>query len=512
MKKMTLLVNGTVLPLLIGGLFLFTSCKKDAERSNDSMPAAMKPDIEFYALCNSGKLYKFNAMAAETPIATVTINGLASGESIMAIDFRPATGELYGISNSSRLYIINLTTGSTRMVGTEPLTPLLDGDIAGFDFNPTVDRIRIVTNKGQNLRVNPETAVVAATDGSINGVPNASINAVAYTNSFAGATATSLFDIDISTQKLYKQSPPNDGKLVEVGSLNVTVQGEGGFDISPDNAVALAALNVDGKASLFSIDTATGSATKLGEFTGSGMVKAIAIPTNPIAYAVDEMNNFLIIDPVNMSIPVSKPITGTVAGEMIEAIDFRPLNGQIYGIGKGGNLYSINTSSGLATLVGMGSFGVLSGNYFGFDFNPTVDRIRLISSNGQNLRLHPVTGMIAATDANLNPGMPNVSAAAYANNFAGATTTTLYDIDCASDKLFKQIPPNDGTLVEVGSLGINVESANGFDIGSTSGIAYGIFTVGGKTAIYKVDLTTGATTKLIDFNTKVKGFTIGLGF
>lgn len=512
MKKMTLIVHSNVLPLLIAALFLFTACKKDSGRSNDSMPPVVKPDIEFYALCSSGKLYKFNAMAAETPQSTASISGLQPGESIIAIDFRPATGELYGISNNSRLYIINITNGSTRMVGTEPLMPLLDGEIAGFDFNPTVDRIRIVTNKGQNLRVNPETGTVAATDGTINGVANAAVNAVAYTNSYAGASGTTLFDIDFTTQKLYKQNPPNNGTLVEVGSLGIMAKGEGGFDISPDNSVALAALNVEGKASLFKIDTATGSATKLGEFTGSGMVKAIAIPTRPVAYAVDEMNNFLIFDFTSVDITVSKPITGTLAGEMIEAIDFRPVNGQIYGIGKAGNLYTINASSGAAMLVGMGSFGTLTGSYFGFDFNPTVDRIRLISDKGQNLRLHPLTGMIAATDANLNPGMPNVSAAAYANNFAGTATTTLYDIDCAADKLYKQVPPNDGTLVEVGALGINIESANGFDIGSNSGIAYGIFTAGGKTSLYKIDLTTGAATRLNEVKTKVKGFTVGLGF
>jgi hypothetical protein len=410
------------------------------------------------------------------------------------------------------LYIINTTTGSARVVGAGAFTPALNGNIAGFDFNPTVDRIRIVTSAGQNLRLNPETGLVAATDGTINGVMGAAVNGVAYTNSKAGAAATTLFDLDVTTQKLYKQSPPNNGTLVEVGSLGVMPTGDAGFDISPDNAVALASMYVAGKSSLFQIDTATGAATRLGDFAGSDAVNGIAIPTLPVAYAVDAMANLLIFNPTSADAPVSKAIAGLAAGDEIQGIDFRPLNGQIFALGKAGNLYTLNAASGAATLVGAGSFGVLTGSSFGFDFNPTVDRIRVISNTGLNIRLNPITGLIAATDLSLNPGTPNVSAAAYSNNFAGATSTVLYDIDCALDKLYMQVPPNNGTLVEVGPLAVNIESANGFDIGSTSGVAYGIFTIAGNSGIYSVNLTTGAATKLVNFSASVKGFTIGLGF
>jgi len=511
MKKLTPTVKCIFMSIaMVTLLATFSSCKKESNTPADT--PVIKPDLVFYGLTASGQLSKYNANAAETVLSTVAISGLQSGESILSIDFRPATGELYGLGSSSRLYIINTATGSTRVVGAAAFTPALSGNIVGFDFNPTVDRIRIVTSTGQNLRLNPETGTVAATDGSINGVAGAAVNGVAYTNSRAGAAATTLFDLDVTTQKLYKQSPPNNGTLVEIGSLGIAPSGDAGFDISPDNAVALASMYVAGKSSLFRIDTATGMASKLGDFAGMDAVTGIAIPTNAVAYAVDEMNNLLIFDPTKTDAPVSKAVTGLVAGDEIHGIDFRPLNGQIFGLGKAGNLYSLNAASGAATLVGTGSFGVLTGSYFGFDFNPTVDRIRVVTSAGQNLRLNPVTGVLAATDLGLNPGTPNVSAAAYTNNFAGATTTTLYVIDCALDKLYQQTPPNNGTLVEVGPLGINIESANGFDIGSTSGIAYGVFTVGGNNALYSINLTTGTAVKLVNFSKKVRGFTIGLGF
>jgi hypothetical protein len=489
----------------------FSACKKDTDNNPEPMPI-VKPDQVFYGITASGKLSKYNAKAAEVAMSTVTISGLQSAETIISIDFRPATGELYGLGSTSRLYIINTSTGATRVVGTAPFTPAISGTVAGFDFNPTVDRIRLVTSTGQNLRLNPETGAVAATDGSINGAAGAAVTGVAYTNNKAGAASTTLFDIDVTTQKLYKQSPPNNGTLVEVGSLGVVPTGEAGFDISPNGTVALASMYVAGKSSLYQIDTTTGKAIKLGDFAGTDAVNGIAMPTNAVAYATDEMNNFLIFNPTNTDAPITKAIVGMQAGESIEGIDFRPLNGQIYALGSAGNLYTLNASSGAATIVGGASFGVLIGSYFGFDFNPTVDRIRVVSNAGQNIRLNPLTGTIAATDIVLNPGTPSVSAAAYNNNFAGATTTTLFDIDCSLDKLYTQNPPNNGTLVEIGSLGVDVESTNGFDIGSTSGIAYGIFKVGAAQGLYTINITTGMATKLIDFPKTVKGFTMGLGF
>ncbi len=86
------------------------------------------------------------------------------------------------------------------------------------------------------------------------------------------------------------------------------------------------------------------------------------------------------------------------------------------------------------------------------------------------------------------------------------------DPDSTGDRLYRQDPPNAGTLVDVGPLGINVETNNDFDIGGTTGIAYGIFTVSGVQKIYTVNLTTGAATAGAPLSTAVRGFTLGLGF
>ena len=492
--------------LLALSSLLFVACDDD----DDNESPIVKPDIIFYGLTATNEIIEYNANASGTPISTMSITGLQSGETLLAIDFRPATGQLYGVGSTSRLYSIHLASGAATAIGTGPFSPAIDGNTIGFDFNPTVDRIRIVTNNGQNLRLNPETGVVAATDMPLNpGSPG--INGVAYANSVAGAASTTLFDIDMASQKLFKQDPPNDGTLVEVGGLGITPTAEGGFDISPDNEVALAALTVNNANGLYQIDTNTGKATGLGML--SEAIIGLAIPTNPVAYSVDNANNLLIFNFMTSESPVSKPITGLQASETILGIDMRPLTGQLYALGSSSRIYAINMSSGVAAAVGTSPFDVpLEGTAFGFDFNPTVDRIRIVSDLGQNLRAHPVTGAVAFVDMDLNPGTPAVSAAAYNTNMAGATATTLFDIDPATDKLYRQVPPNDGKLEEVGALGINVEANNGFDIGGQSNIAYGIFTVGSTTKIYSINLANGVATAMSDAPASAKGLAIGLGF
>jgi hypothetical protein len=481
------------------------SCKK-----NQDSPE--KPDIAFVALSDNNQLIQFNAKDVGSSSNSVAITGLQSGEKLLSIDFRPATGQLYGLGNTSRLYVINVSTGVARAISSAPFTPAITGTIATIDFNPTVDRIRLVTNTGQNLRLNPETGTVAATDGVINGVNNASISSLAYTNNTAGAGSTVLFDLDATTDKLYRQDPPNDGKLVEVGNLNVDISGAAGFDIAAGTNIALAALTVNNTTALYGINLDNGSTTFYNNFQNNTKVIGLAIPTQPVAYAIDVDNNLLIFNPaLTTQQPISKGITGTQTGERIVGIDMRPVNGQLYGLGSTGRLYTFNLSSGAAVVVGAIPL-TLMGTDFGFDFNPTVDRIRIVSNTGQNLRVNPNDGTLSAADLPLNPGSPAVTAAAYTNNFAGATTTVLFDIDTNSDRLLRQDPPNNGTLVDVGPIGVNATSANGFDIGGTSGTAYAILTVGTSAGIYTINLQTGAAIKTADFPKVAMGMAVGLGF
>ncbi len=204
-------------------------------------------------------------------------------------------------------------------------------------------------------------------------------------------------------------------------------------------------------------------------------------------------------------------INGLSGGDRLVGLDRRPANNALYALGRSGQLYTVDPGSGKATAVG--SPVSLNGSAVGFDFNPTVDRIRVVTSGGQNLRLNPDNGAVAGTDTALayaagdrNAGRtPKVSAAGYTNSVAGATATTLYDIDTARDVLVTQgtaagvmpaVSPNTGQLFTVGRLGRNVDAVNGFDISGSSGRAVASVSIAGRDFLARVDLETGRASTL----------------
>jgi hypothetical protein len=109
----------------------------------------------------------------------------------------------------------------------------------------------------------------------------------------------------------------------------------------------------------------------------------------------------------------------------------------------------------------------------------------------------------AAADVNAGDS-PAVVNSGYLNSVAGATSTTLYDIESGNDVLVTQSPANNGTLQTVGPLGFDVVSSGGFtgfDISGLTGTAYLVgnkLGAGGLTAnsLYQVNLATGAATVL----------------
>lgn len=501
--------------LLVTTLSLSTiSCSDDDATTDpivvdpDPMPGT-PPNATFTALTDSNMIAYYNAQNLSTPIESWEITGLQPSETILSIDYRPATGQLYALGSTSRLYIINEESGLATPLGAGPFEPAIASQNASIDFNPTVDRIRLVTDSGQNLRLHPELGTVAATDGSINGGNNPKIGAVAYTNSMSGASSTMLYDIDFEADKLYIQNPPNDGGLQEVGNLTVDFMGLGGFDIMADNSLALAVVHNDEDSRLYTIDLASGKASWVGTF---GMdIKGIAIKTNPVAFAASADNKLYRFNPMNPN-ENAVDLMGLMDGEMIVGLDFRPANGALYAITNQSRLLTVNTANGQVAAIGSSLIPALSGTSFGFDFNPTVDRIRLVSNTGQNLRLHPDLGTVVFTDGSLNTGSPTVNAAAYTNNFASSTATTLYVLDATTNMLYTQTPPNDGVLVAVGAIGFDIDSENGFDIGGSSNMAFGLLTVNNMTAVYSFNLSTGMATKVSDFNIDATAMAVGLGF
>lgn len=197
-------------------------------------------------------------------------------------------------------------------------------------------------------------------------------------------------------------------------------------------------------------------------------------------------------------------ITGT--GSFLDGLDFRPANGLLYGYSnQTGSIYTVNTSTGAATLVTAISTPT---NTFtlGIDFNPVADRLRIVTALDQNLRVNVAGGATvvdgtltyAAGDPNFGAN-PNIVDAAYTNSDTNpATGTTLYYIDFGTNTLVSTTNPNAGLLNTVGALGVDTDSDVGFDIFTEFGvnIAYASLRVGGVNGFYGINLATGAATLL----------------
>lgn len=259
------------------------------------------------ALTKSNKLLRIETTAPGLIQGQTTVTGLQPGENLLVIDCRPSTGQLYGVTDSSRLYVIN-PTGAATQVGSGSFSPALNlGGIQGlavdlgFDFDPVTDQIRVVTSTGQNLRLNPDTGSVVGVDSTLafaSGDQNAgrapAVSAAAYTNNFAGATSTTLYTIIngngsgfpptvLATQGSTGGSPvsANAGQLFTVGTVGLVYIEPTGLDIAPDGTAYALLTSTDTLNQFFTINLATGAASHIGGI-GPEFVRdmAIALPNS----------------------------------------------------------------------------------------------------------------------------------------------------------------------------------------------------------------------------------------
>ncbi len=244
-------------------------------------------------------------------VAKKEITGLSNGESLVGIDFRPSgpdatQGKLYGLGDQGYIYRINQATAVASrgpQITADGAPVALRGTRFGIDFNPTVDRLRIVSDANQNLRVNVDTGELSDFNATIPGTqpdqdvqyavgnPNVGqepkVTGVAYRNARPaafGTTSTELYDIDAQTDDMSEQDPPNDGTLNTEGPVSIDTSGRVGFDIvtrgdssAGDRGYASMQPLSDSVPSFYKVNLNTGRATKIGTF-GARNVEGIAIP------------------------------------------------------------------------------------------------------------------------------------------------------------------------------------------------------------------------------------------
>ena len=500
------------------------------------------------AFSAANELLQFDTATPGTITKTTPITGLIGGDTVLGIDVRPTTGELFAVGSGNRLYTVDLATGAASLRATLSAAPGDDNPFTGFsgtafgvDFNPVPDlagnpSLRVVNDTDQNMRINVANGQVT-TDTNIN--PAAiTLSGSAYTNiDLDPATGTTLFGIDVNANSLVTTANANGGTYAPVGNgLGIgDVISTNGFDIQTivGTNSGFAALQLSGinGSSLYTIDFTTGAATLVGAIGSTPTeVRGLAILTTvsdapATVFGVDASGNLVRFKANAPGTSTSLPITGLVGGaaEAIVGLDFRPATGVLYALTQEspvGRLYTIDQATGTATFRATltadptdttAPYSGLIGSRFGVDFNPVSDRLRAVSNSDQNLRINVDAGLVI-TDDPLNPGNPTVVGSAYINNTHGTTTTTLYGIDAGTDALVLQNPPNNGIIATVGTgLAIgDISDVVGFDVRTAGGTnrPLAAMTVGAVQSLYSINLSTGIATSLGPTPTVLVGLAI----
>lgn len=545
--------------LLVAAVAISVAACSDDDDDNDDDDDDNRQGTAIFVLTGDNKLLTVEDNAPGTILAEVSITGLAAGHTLQSIDVRPNNGRLYGLATDGvglgAIYHIDVRDGVATQLGaglayvTDAAVPVpISGTDVDLDFNPQVDRIRIVSSGAQSFRANPNNGAAVDGDGggaagtqlgtNADGGTGAALGGAAYTNSTINQTATTLYTVLADGTALHIQNPPNAGTQTLVG--NITVNGEAiavgtrvGFDIprGVDTVTANAAVTSghgylavvrDGGTELYRLDLTNANATSLGTWAAATQVRDIAVwtPTD-VGYALSNttLSRFAIATPTTTT---DAAITGINAGEVIAGIEFRPATGQLVGLGYSSasdtaTYYIVDPQSGAATAVGTPgniTFQDAEGTTIEFEglsigYNNTADRLRVVGTNGVNFRVQPDTGI--AIDGNfggsgtdntnpdgaLNGGTTRADGVAYIdrNPTANVPADLFVIIDSATDTVFTSESPNAGTVTSLGALGVDATGAAALADGA-DGAFHAALTVGTSTGLYSISVTNGAATLL----------------
>ncbi|MER5872864.1 DUF4394 domain-containing protein [Streptomyces sp. NPDC002044] len=263
----------------------------DTGSTREAAPAMAHTDLRAVGLTADQRLVEFDVDRPSKTFPIGKVSGLRGDTKLVGIDFRVQNEKLYGVGDRGGVY--TLSTTNAKAVKVSQLTVALSGAQFGVDFNPAANRLRVISDTGQNLRHNIDDAAAplgTTVDGTLTNptMPPSTATGVtgaAYTNNdLNAATATTLFDLDTAADRISLQSPANAGTLAPTGNLGVNAAPNAGFDIyySVKTGVnkGFATIGAGGSYGLYEINVLNGKATGRGTFPARQQVTDIALPLN----------------------------------------------------------------------------------------------------------------------------------------------------------------------------------------------------------------------------------------
>ncbi len=303
-----------------------------------------------YATSQNNDLLTFDSATPGTIATSISITGLDANTIVRGIDFRPATGQLYalgivddGPTQTGRLYQLNTANAVATPVGPAFSTTLNDADNWEIDFNPTVDRIRVVNDLDDNLRLNPNDGSLVASDTSL--TVTREVRGVAYDRN-EGASLTTLYAYEFSSDRLATIGgidgipSPNAGVVTTLPAPSgILAFGPNPFDIGSGSTSGFMAANLAGT-SLVSLNLSTGAATNLG-LIGNGAVSitGLAIPLQSLTVVGTAGADTLVVNATGAN-------SGSYSLNGGPAVPFSNLNSFSFIAAGGSDTLTINNPAG----------------------------------------------------------------------------------------------------------------------------------------------------------------------
>ncbi|MEU7115109.1 DUF4394 domain-containing protein [Streptomyces sp. NPDC046182] len=262
-----------------------------SDAASKTLPVHDHKSLHAIGLTGDQRLVEFDVHKPSKTGSLGKVSGLSGDTKLVGIDFRVQNEKLYGVGDKGGIYTLNTTNAKAKKVS--QLTVALAGSTFGVDFNPAANRLRVISNTGQNLRHNiddPAAPLTTTLDGTLTNptMPPSTamgVTGAAYTNNdLNAATATTLFDLDTAADRISVQSPANAGTLAPTGNLGVDAALDAGFDIYYNSMAGtnhgFAAIGTGGAYRLYAVDVLTGKATGKGAFPTKYQVTDLALPIN----------------------------------------------------------------------------------------------------------------------------------------------------------------------------------------------------------------------------------------
>lgn len=254
----------------------------------------------------------------------------------------------------------------------------------------------------------------------------------------------------------------------------------------------------------------------LGCGGGGGGGAVVEPPTPSQIYVIDPDNQLSVMNTATPGTIVRQvDVTGLEGGAFLIAIDWDVKRKALLGLDDNFRLYTLNPTTGAATKLFEPFDGFVPGDALQIEHNPVDGTYRVITQLRANGRVG-ADGVLIANDPDLfyvtgdanEFENPNVTAFAFNNNVADASSTTLFAVDAATDALLVLPTPNTGGCETRGQLGVDLDLFTSFEIRSGPASNTGYLTNnqpldGGefKSDLYTVNLTTGVATFVVTLPT-----------